>query len=196
MKRNKTQKGITLVALIITIIVLLILSVVAIRAVQGDGIIAHAKNAREQYEQKAAEENSLLSNLAGYITGQLGENETSNPSEPTTRIPAISTPEAVEELQKSCEHHNTEVRNILYYEGSKDKIAYSGDVYCTNCDKALEEGYCITYIDETHVVYFKYDWSWADFFRSEWNIDGWNVISGKLAMYIPRFRLRDCERGN
>lgn len=72
MKRNKTQKGITLVALIITIIVLLILAVVAIRAVQGDGIIAHAKNARDQYEQKTAEENALLSNLTGYITGQLG----------------------------------------------------------------------------------------------------------------------------
>ena len=44
MKRTKTQKGITLVALIITIIVLLILAVVAIGAVQNDGIIEYAKN--------------------------------------------------------------------------------------------------------------------------------------------------------
>ena len=42
---QKENKGITLVALIITIIVLLILAVVAIRAVQGDGIIQHAKDA-------------------------------------------------------------------------------------------------------------------------------------------------------
>lgn len=74
MKRTKSEKAITLVALIITIIVLLILAVVAIRAVTGDGIIAHAKNARDQYEQKTAEENTLLSNLTGYITGQLGGN--------------------------------------------------------------------------------------------------------------------------
>ena len=45
-KKLTTQKGITLVALIITIIVLLILAIVTIRAVQGDGIIKHAKNAK------------------------------------------------------------------------------------------------------------------------------------------------------
>lgn len=73
--KRKNNSGITLVALIITIIVLLILAVVAIRAVQGDGIIAHAKNARDQYEQKVAEENTLLSNLAGYITGEINSNE-------------------------------------------------------------------------------------------------------------------------
>lgn len=61
MKRTKTQKGITLVALIITIIVLLILAVVAIQAVQGDGIISHAKNARDEYEQAQAEEIGILS---------------------------------------------------------------------------------------------------------------------------------------
>ena len=47
-RKSKTQKGITLVALIITIIVLLILAIVTIRAVQGDGIIQHAKNASKE----------------------------------------------------------------------------------------------------------------------------------------------------
>lgn len=50
MKRINTQKGITLIALIISIIVLLILAVISINAVQGDGIISHAKNARNEYE--------------------------------------------------------------------------------------------------------------------------------------------------
>lgn len=44
---------------------------VAIRTVTGDGIIAHAKNAREQYEQKSREENQLLGNLEQYMIGQL-----------------------------------------------------------------------------------------------------------------------------
>lgn len=48
-QRIKTQKGITLIALIITIIVLLILAVVAIREITGDGIIKHAKEARQNY---------------------------------------------------------------------------------------------------------------------------------------------------
>lgn len=72
MKRTKSQKAITLVALIITIIVLLILAVVAIRAVQGDGIIAHAKNARDNYNQAQIEENGVLKGYEDYITGQLG----------------------------------------------------------------------------------------------------------------------------
>ena len=57
MKRNR---GITLVALIITIIVLLILAVVAIGAIRGDGIIAHAQNAKEEYTKAQEKEQDLL----------------------------------------------------------------------------------------------------------------------------------------
>lgn len=81
MKRSKKQKGITLVALIITIIVLLILAVVAIRAVQGDGIIGHAKNARDKYSEAMIEENTMLSNFTDYITGQLTEGWIQNKTE-------------------------------------------------------------------------------------------------------------------
>ena len=51
MRKPKTQKGITLVALIITIIVLLILAVVTIAAISGDSIINHAGNARDSYNE-------------------------------------------------------------------------------------------------------------------------------------------------
>ena len=53
---QKGNKGITLVALILTIVVLLILAVVAIRAVQGDGILSHAKNAQTKYNSAQEEE--------------------------------------------------------------------------------------------------------------------------------------------
>ena len=56
------QKGITLVALIITIIVLLILAVVAIAAVNGDGIINHAKNAQVEYTNAQTNEADVLTN--------------------------------------------------------------------------------------------------------------------------------------
>ena len=55
------NKGITLIALILTIIVLLILAVVAINAVKGDGIIAHAKNAKTDYTKAQKNEQELLS---------------------------------------------------------------------------------------------------------------------------------------
>ena len=60
-----SNKGITLIALIITIVVLLILAVVAIGAVQNDGIINHAKNARDEYEKAGVNENTTLE---GYLS--------------------------------------------------------------------------------------------------------------------------------
>ena len=73
MKKNKTENGITLVALIITIIVLLILAVVAIGVVTGDGILFHAKDASTKYAEKAEEENSTLQGYAEMIKEQTGE---------------------------------------------------------------------------------------------------------------------------
>ena len=69
-----SNKGITLIALIITIIVLLILAVVAIRAVTGDGILAHAKNARDKWGEATANEEAMLGNITNYITDQSGNN--------------------------------------------------------------------------------------------------------------------------
>ena len=71
MKKQKMNKGITLIALILTIIVLLILAVVAINAVKGDGIIAHAKNAKTDYTKAQANEQAILQ---GYL-GQLDESQ-------------------------------------------------------------------------------------------------------------------------
>lgn len=60
MKKQKTARGITLIALIITIVVLLILAVVAINAVNDTGIIRHAENAASGYDTKKAEEEGIL----------------------------------------------------------------------------------------------------------------------------------------
>ena len=49
-RKIDTQKGITLIALIITIIVLLILAMVAIRAVTGEGILNHASESVIKHE--------------------------------------------------------------------------------------------------------------------------------------------------
>ena len=68
---TSNNKGITLVALIITIIVLLILAVVAIRAVQGDGIISHAKNARDEYEKAQTNEQTTLEGHLGKIESNI-----------------------------------------------------------------------------------------------------------------------------
>ena len=70
MKKTKTQKGITLIALIITIVVLMILAVVTINSVKDGGIIQHAQNAAETYNTKADEENQELQNYSDYINSK------------------------------------------------------------------------------------------------------------------------------
>ena len=72
MKKTKTQKGITLVALIITIVVLLILAVVAITAIQNEGILGHANNAATQFNQKQEEENGILNGYEGLLNNYTG----------------------------------------------------------------------------------------------------------------------------
>jgi len=62
-KKQKTNKGITLVALVITIIVLLILAVVAIQAITNDGILNYAENAKSEYEFAQEDEEKRLENL-------------------------------------------------------------------------------------------------------------------------------------
>ena len=54
--RVKSQKGITLVALIITIIVLLILAIVSIRLVMNGGIIDRAQRGTQAYSDAEVEE--------------------------------------------------------------------------------------------------------------------------------------------
>ena len=61
----KTQKGITLVALIITIVVLLILAVVSINAIQNNGIIDKTQGVTEKYNQAQTNE---YGTLGGYET--------------------------------------------------------------------------------------------------------------------------------
>jgi len=78
----KTQKGITLVALVITIIVLLILAAVAIGAIQNKGIIKYAQNASADYEAAEKQEQSVLASLLDKIKekapGNSGEGNEEN----------------------------------------------------------------------------------------------------------------------
>ena len=76
MKRTKTQKGITLIALIITIVVLLILAAVAISSITNEGILNYAKNAAQGYNNAATNEQTWLGYYENYLknhsTGTVG----------------------------------------------------------------------------------------------------------------------------
>lgn len=68
---RRTEKGITLVALIITIVVLLILAVVAIATVNNTDIIGYANKAADLYQQKKDDESITFDNL-NHLLGNSG----------------------------------------------------------------------------------------------------------------------------
>ena len=75
-KVKEENKGITLIALIITIIVLLILAGITLSMVLGpNGIIERAKEAKEQTEGAALNEQLMLNEVDRYLEEQLGNKE-------------------------------------------------------------------------------------------------------------------------
>ena len=65
--KSKTQKGITLIALIITIVVLLILAAVAISSIQNDGILYYTQNAADSWNKAAQNEANMLVDYLNYL---------------------------------------------------------------------------------------------------------------------------------
>ena len=66
-KQKNTQRGITLVALVITIIVLLILAMVSIKIALDGGLIEKTKDAVGIHNEKEAEQKSTLDTMTSMI---------------------------------------------------------------------------------------------------------------------------------
>ena len=75
--RNNSQKGITLIALVVTIVVLIILATVSINTVLGDnGIISRAQKARDSYSNSQKLEDEQMAVLAN----EMAESESNIPT--------------------------------------------------------------------------------------------------------------------
>ena len=75
MNRNRQEKGITLIALVITIIVLLILAGVAIATLTGNSsIIENSNKAAQAYNETASEDDALLGKLENKLKEYTGTN--------------------------------------------------------------------------------------------------------------------------
>ena len=66
--KEKSIKGITLVALVITIVILLILAGISIQAITNTGLFANAKRAVEETKYANAEEKVKMAVMASYDT--------------------------------------------------------------------------------------------------------------------------------
>ena len=69
--KNRQEKGITLIALVITIIILVILAAVSIRAAFNSGIIEYSISGTQKYIEGADNENSLLIGWENYLESAL-----------------------------------------------------------------------------------------------------------------------------
>ena len=77
--KNKQEKGITLIALVVTIIIMLILAGVSIKlAIDNNGVIENAKEAKDQYEKAQANDESGLEDLASKLKEQIDANKNNN----------------------------------------------------------------------------------------------------------------------
>ena len=91
--KQKNEKGITLVALVITIVILIILATVTINVAFGDGgLIDQAKLAAEKTANSIYDEEASIANLTAYLAENTGG--IVPPKEP--EIPADTTPPTVE----------------------------------------------------------------------------------------------------
>lgn len=67
----KSQKGITLVALVITIIILLILAGISIASLNGSGLFDNARKAENAYKNAQNKENGIIKGYEEYVNNYL-----------------------------------------------------------------------------------------------------------------------------
>ena len=92
--KNKQEKGITLIALVVTIVVLLILAGVSISLVlNNNGIISKAKEAKNRYAEAQTNEEKQLNELANLISTKLGETTGGGSGDSTTKVDGVPIPE-------------------------------------------------------------------------------------------------------
>ena len=91
--KNKQEKGITLIALVVTIVVLLILAGVSISLVlNNNGVISKAKDAKNQYAEAQTNDEKQLNEVSDWIDTKVGDttgggNSNYNPADDGVPIP-------------------------------------------------------------------------------------------------------------
>lgn len=72
-KKSNSNKGISLIALVMTIVILIILAMISIRAITGESIFAHAMNARESTEIAQILQKAEVVKMNSKIEWKVGE---------------------------------------------------------------------------------------------------------------------------
>ena len=89
--KNKQERGITLIALVVTIVVLLILAGVSISLVlNNNGVISKAKDAKNQYAEAQTNDEKQLNEVSDWIDTKVGD---TTGGDSVTKIDGVPIPE-------------------------------------------------------------------------------------------------------
>lgn len=140
-KLYKQEKGITLIALIITIVIMLILAGITIKlAIDDNGVIDNAKEAKDQYEQAQADEDSGLNDLSSEMRKYLDANrdkvtiKISKQPETEKAGAVLLTVESVEGITGTTATTEEEYNNFVdsFSEEQKKEIIRNGYIKMAN----------------------------------------------------------------
>ncbi len=149
--KNKTmqeERGITLIALIVTIITMLILAGISIKlAIDNNGVIENAKEAKNQYEQAQTEDDSKLSDLSSIMKNKLdanrGNSSNSGEEESTVTVSGFDSTILINYPTDTCNFSVTTKKSnpqeklkftYKFYAGTSARLDASNLKYCEDID--------------------------------------------------------------
>ena len=133
--KSKSEKAITLIALVITIVVLIILAGVTISLNLGEnGIFNKAKQARENYMIATNEEKSLLANID---IDSLTDGNTGSSREDTDKIAQLE--KKIKELEQEYDKYKEGITSTLTENGTPTQKNDSVEVVSNNIEMAIKQ---------------------------------------------------------
>ena len=118
--KNKQERGITLIALVVTIVVLLILAGVSISLVlNNNGVISKSKDARDQYAEAQTNEEKQLNEVSDWIDTKVGETSGSSNYDPASE--GVTIPDGFYYVG------GTKDSGLVISDSTEDKDRYKGE---------------------------------------------------------------------
>ena len=116
--KNKQERGITLIALVVTIVVLLILAGVSISLVlNNNGVISKAKDAKNQYAEAQTNDEKQLNEVSDWIDTKVGE---TTGGDSVTKIDGVPIPEGYYYVG------GTKAKGLVISDAEADNEKYKG----------------------------------------------------------------------
>ena len=116
--KNKQERGITLIALVVTIVVLLILAGVSISLVlNNNGVISKAKDARDKYAEAQTNDEKQLNEVSDWIDTKVGD---TTGGDSVTKVDGVPIPEGYYYVG------GTKAKGLVISDAEADNEKYKG----------------------------------------------------------------------